>query len=164
MATIGRGKSRSGTATRAKPARKALRTPDLSLEEWPGSGRADKAPIIEPDRDPITEHQQDPVIEPAGPNEALAASQSDLAKLQAARRARLIKAGAVTAIVLILIVFVLQNAQPTEMDLLFWTVSTPVIWVIVGSALLGALAGYLVGRPDRKLLLHGPSRRQEDTR
>ena len=97
-------------------------------------------------------------------NEALAASQSDLAKLQKARRSRLIKAIVLTAIALVFITFILQNAAPIDLRILAWTVSVGLIWVLVAAAVLGALAGYLVGRPPKHLLLHGPSRRQEDTR
>jgi uncharacterized integral membrane protein len=96
--------------------------------------------------------------------EALAASQADLAKLRAVRRARLIKASILAAIAVVFITFVLQNATPVGLKVLGWTVSVRLIWVIVASMLLGAVAGYLVGRPDKQLLLHGPSRRQEDPR
>jgi uncharacterized integral membrane protein len=99
-----------------------------------------------------------------GVDQALAASQSDLAKLQAARRRRLIKAAVLTAIALVFIMFILQNANPVDMRVLAWTVSVRLIWIIVAAALLGALAGYVVGRPDKNLLLHGPTRRQEDPR
>ncbi len=96
--------------------------------------------------------------------EALAASQADLAKLRDVRRARLIKASILAAIAVVFITFVLQNASPVALKILGWTLTVRLIWVIVVSALLGAGAGYLVGRPDKELLLHGPSRRQEDPR
>ncbi len=118
-------------------------------------------PVVE-QVEPVVEKVDEPA-EKGGVEAALAASQSDLAKLQAARRSRLIKAIALTAIALIFIVFILQNAKPVDMRVLGWTVSVLLIWVIVASALLGALAGYLVGRPDKRLLLHGPSRREDDT-
>jgi uncharacterized integral membrane protein len=105
---------------------------------------------------------KDPVVEAGSPKAALAASETDLAKLQAARRARVIKAVALTAIAVVFITFVLQNAGPVGVRLLAWTVSVRLIWVIVASAVLGALAGYLVGRPEKRLLLHGPNRREED--
>ncbi|MGH8976321.1 MAG: lipopolysaccharide assembly protein LapA domain-containing protein, partial [Acidimicrobiia bacterium] len=119
-------------------------------------------PVVEKDG-PVVE-KDGPVAERGGAEQALAASQADLAKLRLVRRARLIKAAILTFIALILITFVLQNAHPVGVQLAFWTVSVGLIWVIVASVLLGAVAGYLVGRPDKELLLHGPSRRQEDPR
>ena len=178
MATIGRGDSKSvtdmggGTGIKAaeSDAAKIAKGVDDPIVERGNPKQAD--PVTEtgdPKRaDPVPEAkspdrlQGDEVVGTADPNKALAASETDLAKLQAARRARLIKAGILTAIALILIAFVLQNAQPVAVKLLGWTVSIRLIWVIVASALLGAVAGYLVGRPDKQILLHGPSRREED--
>jgi uncharacterized integral membrane protein len=121
--------------------------------------------VVEPAKSdaPVVEVAvDDPVLGPASPQKALAASETDLAKLQAARRARVIKAAVLTAIALIFITFVLQNAGAVGVRLLAWTVSIRLIWVIVASAVLGALGGYVVGRPDKRLLLHGPNRRDED--
>ena len=115
-------------------------------------------------RDPAGRPSKGGPPDTGGVDEALAASQSDLAKLQKARRARVIKAIALTMIAIVFIIFILQNDSPMELRLLAWTVSVQLIWVIIPAALLGALAGYLVGRPPKHLLLHGPSRRQEDTR
>jgi uncharacterized integral membrane protein len=106
--------------------------------------------------------EADPFVDSDDPKKALAASEIDLAKLQAVRRARVIKAVALTAIALVLIVFVLQNAGPVDVRLIAWTVPIRLIWVIVASVLLGAVAGYLVGRPDKQLRLHGPNRRDKD--
>jgi uncharacterized integral membrane protein len=128
-------------------------------------------PVPQPQPAPVKAADPPPTKRPAagtrgegGVDEALAASQIDLDKLQAARRSRLIKAGVLTAIALVFIAFILQNATPVGLRVLAWTFAVRLIWIIVASALLGALAGYLVGRPDKNLLLHGPSRRQEDPR
>jgi uncharacterized integral membrane protein len=123
-----------------------------------------KKPAVERKKRTVGRGRNTPAGEPQGPDVALAASQSDLAKLAAIRRARVIKAIALTAIALVLIIFVLQNADPVGVHILWGTVSVRLIWVIVASVLLGALAGYLVGRPAKNVLLHGPSRRQEDPR
>jgi uncharacterized integral membrane protein len=162
--------------TDAPPARPATVQVDPSaIKADPPPAKADPPPVkTEPRRvqaDPPAikdtgrgkDGAKDSGAEP-GVDQALAASQSDLAKLQAARRRRLIKAVVLTAIALVFIVFILQNANPVDMRVLAWTVSVRLIWIIVASALLGALAGYLVGRPDKNLLLHGPSRREEDPR
>jgi uncharacterized integral membrane protein len=130
-------------------------TPGTLSNRTPAAPAKSDAPVVDSAVD-------DPVVETGGAREALAASETDLAKLQAARRSKVIKAAILTVIALILITFVLQNAQPVGVQLLAWTVSIRLIWVIVAAAVLGALGGYLVGRPDRRLLLHGPSRREED--
>lgn len=84
-----------------------------------------------------------------------------LRKLQRARQARVVKAAVLALIGVMLITFVVQNARPVGVRLLFWTQSVHLIWVIVGSAVLGALAGYLVGRPDKNIRLHTPERPKE---
>ena len=152
-------------------------TPRPPVAETP---RPQPAPRPQPQPEPAPAPQPAPapvkMADPAGASArgargevgdekaALAASQADLAKLRAVRRARLIKASILTGIAIVFITFVLQNATPVGLKVLGWTVSVRLIWVIVVSALLGAVAGYLVGRPDKQLLLHGPSRREEDPR
>ncbi|MGH9039914.1 MAG: lipopolysaccharide assembly protein LapA domain-containing protein [Acidimicrobiia bacterium] len=174
MATNGRTQSRSETAPAATAPKPAATAPppapkkpepkkperrDIDID-----GPAEKDPVVETraEKGPVVEKSNEPVIEPVDPKKALAASKSDLARLQEARRARVIKAGILTAIALVLITFVLQNAEPVGIRLIAWTVSIRLIWVIVVSTLLGAVAGYLVGRPDKRLRLHGPNRRDED--
>lgn len=87
-----------------------------------------------------------------------------LRKLQRARQARVIKAAALALIAIALITLVIQNARPVGVRLLFWTQSVRLIWVIIGSALLGAVAGYLVARPDKNIRLHPPERPTEPER
>ena len=45
----------------------------------------------------------------------------------------------------------LQNAQPVNVHFLLFSVDIRLIWVIFGCGLLGAAAGYLIGRPDKSL-------------
>ena len=153
----GRARTQDGPPLGSAPAKTSAMTPAKTSART----KADD-PIVEDI--PRGDTPGGPAKETGGVDEALAASQSDLAKLQKARRSRVIKAIALTAIALVFIMFILQNAKPIDLRVLAWTVSVRLIWVIVAAALLGALAGYLVGRPDKNLLLHGPSRRQEDTR
>ena len=166
MATDGRIISTSGTGTDSAAGRVA-----------PAVDMIDADPDLERFDEPEIESYDDPGIEPADPgpvtsgtsgasgkadpDDALSASEKDLAKLQAATRTKIIKAAAGAALALIFIAFVLQNADPVGLNVLGWTVSVGLIWVIVASVLLGGIAGFLVGSPG-KLLLHGPSRRQED--
>ncbi|MDQ1565806.1 MAG: hypothetical protein QOF96_686, partial [Actinomycetota bacterium] len=44
-----------------------------------------------------------------------------------------------------------QNAQGVNVHLLLFSVNIRLIWVIFGCALLGGVAGYLIGRPDKSL-------------
>ena len=156
----GQGTSMSGTATKTS----STRADSKKRPALPGTGRGgrSRSTAAKSDAPVVDSVVDDPVAETGGTKAALAASQMDLAKLQAARRAKLIKAAVLTAIALIFITFVLQNAQPVGVRLLAWTVSVRLIWVIVASAVLGAVGGYLVGRPDKELRLHGPNRRDED--
>lgn len=169
MATDGRVISTSGTDT-DKAAGRVAPAVDM-IDADPELERFDE-PEMDSHDDPGIESFDDPVIEAVDPDPvtsgkadsdyALAASEKDLAKLQAATRTRVIKAVALAALGLILIAFVLQNADPVGVNVLGWTVSVGLIWVIVASVLLGTVAGFLVGRPGKQLLLHGPNRRQKD--
>jgi len=97
------------------------------------------------------------------PDVLIVANEVDLKKLEQARRSRLIKAGVVALAALLLIIFVLQNAKPVPVRLVFFTQSLRLIWLVVASAALGAVGGYFVAKPDKHLRLHGPRRRREDT-
>jgi uncharacterized integral membrane protein len=144
----------------ADPELERFDEPEMDSHDDPGIQSFDD-PVIEavdPDPNPVTSGTSGT----ADPDYALAASEKDLAKLQAATRSRVIKAVALAALGLILIAFVLQNADPVGVNVLGWTVSVGLIWVIVASVLLGAVAGFLVGRPGKQILLHGPYRRQKD--
>ena len=108
----------------------------------------------------------DPVIGAADPDsmtapvaELQALDQEHLRKLAAAQRSRVIKAVVLAVIAVFFIVFVLQNAQPVNVKLVFGTVTVRMIWVIVVAGGLGALAGFLVARPDQNIHFHLPERR-----
>ncbi|HEX6262719.1 MAG TPA: LapA family protein, partial [Actinomycetota bacterium] len=62
------------------------------------------------------------------------------------------------AIVIVLIVFVTQNLGEVPVDFVFVTESFPLIWVLIVTTLLGAVAGYLLGRPSKA------GRRERDER
>jgi uncharacterized integral membrane protein len=142
----------------ADPELERFDDPEMESHDDPGIESFDDPVIEAVDPDPVTSETS----RKAEPDDALAASEKDLAKLRAATRSRVIKAVALAALGLILIAFVLQNADPVGVNVLGWTVSVGLIWVIVASVLLGAVAGFLVGRPGKQLLLHGPNRRQKD--
>ena len=47
---------------------------------------------------------------------------------------------------IVLIVFVVQNSQEVEVDFLFTTTTTPLIFALVFAGVLGALVGWLLPR------------------
>jgi uncharacterized integral membrane protein len=47
-------------------------------------------------------------------------------------------------IVVLVLVFALQNSESTEIRFLFFTFDSPLIFVIIGAALLGATAGAIL--------------------
>jgi uncharacterized integral membrane protein len=59
---------------------------------------------------------------------------------------------AAIAVGIVILIFVIQNAQEVEVDFAFATTSTPLFFVIVISVALGALIGWLLPhvRRDRR--------------
>jgi len=51
---------------------------------------------------------------------------------------------------ILLVIFALQNAERVDVDFLVFDAKVRVVTVIVVSALLGFVAGWLVGRPSRR--------------
>lgn len=56
----------------------------------------------------------------------------------------------IAIIVLVLLAFVVANPETVPIDFLLFDVNIALIWVLVGTALLGAAAGFLFGRRSRK--------------
>jgi uncharacterized integral membrane protein len=79
-----------------------------------------------------------------------------LDRLRQDRRQKLVRAGAIVLLLVLLIVFVLQNSQPVEVHLLFVSGTPRLIWVIVFCAALGGVVGYLLARPGKSTRLHQP--------
>jgi uncharacterized integral membrane protein len=70
---------------------------------------------------------------------------------QAGRQGTNWKGWALLVVVVLLLVFVIQNSEEVEIDFLFFTsVSTPLVLALVFSALLGALIGWLAPRVRRR--------------
>ncbi len=80
--------------------------------------------------------------------------QAHLRALQKARQARVAKVIVALVFVVILIVFVIQNSKAIEVNLVFGKVMVGGIWVMLSCAVIGALVGYLIGRPGRHSKLH----------
>lgn len=56
------------------------------------------------------------------------------------------KAYAIAAVAIVLIIFVAQNSQQVEVDFIFATTETPLIFALLIAGALGALIGLLVPR------------------
>lgn len=65
---------------------------------------------------------------------------------------RQISIGAITAIVvaLLLVVLAIQNSGRVQVEILFWSGELRLIFVIIGSALLGMVVGAVVRRQMHK--------------
>lgn len=83
---------------------------------------------------------------------------SQLQNLEAERAERLAKVAQLTVIAIIFTTFVLQNAEPVSVTFLFFSLNIRLIWVIVGCGLLGGVAGYLIGRPEKSIRALIPER------
>ena len=76
---------------------------------------------------------------------------NQLQQMEARQRERLVKVAQLTLIAIVFITFVLQNSQGVDVHFLLFAVNIRLIWVIFGCGLLGGVAGYLIGRPDKSL-------------
>ena len=114
--------------------------------------------MVDVSRDPVIEvADQDTLTAPAADLQAL--DQDHIRKLVDAHRSRVIKAVVLGVIAVLFVAFVLQNARPVNVKLIVGTVTVRMIWVILASAGLGALAGFLVARPEQDIHFHLPERR-----
>ena len=70
------------------------------------------------------------------------------------------------SIVVVLIIFVIANSQPVKVNFVFLTRHPRLIWVMFACAVLGGLAGYLIGKPGRQVRVprHGRSQDQPKPR
>lgn len=64
-------------------------------------------------------------------------------------------------VIVILMIFIIANAKPEPVSFVFVTSHPKLIWVMLACALLGGIAGYLIGKPGRQVHLH--DRRGDET-
>ena len=86
---------------------------------------------------------------------------TQLQQMEARQRERLVKTAQLTLIAIIFITFVLQNAQPVNVHFLLFSLDIRLIWVIFGCGVLGGIAGFLIGRPDKSLRALLPKREKK---
>jgi uncharacterized integral membrane protein len=73
-----------------------------------------------------------------------------LAEVAKARRRRAAKALGALAVFVILLLFIVWNAQAVEVNFLVVKSHPRLIWVMVTCAVLGGVLGYLLGRPGHE--------------
>jgi uncharacterized integral membrane protein len=81
-------------------------------------------------------------------------------QLRRARQARVAKFIVVLAIVVVLIIFIVANANPVRVSYVFVTGHPRLIWVMLFCAVLGGVAGYLLGRPGKQVRFHRRDQQQ----
>ena len=86
---------------------------------------------------------------------------TQLQNLEAKRAERLVKVAQLTLIAIVFITFVLQNSQGVNVHFLLFAVNIRLIWVIFGCGVLGGVAGYLIGRPEKSLRSLMPQREKK---
>jgi len=91
------------------------------------------------------EHEDEP---PHGPDIDPVEHQRQLHK---ARQARIAKFLVVLFLVVILVVFIVQNSKPTRIDYVFFHRETRLIWIMLTCAVIGGIVGFLIGRPGKQL-------------
>lgn len=123
-----------------------------------GSNRASRAPEASVAEPTTTVPADDAVLAATNTQRALSPDmprvawlRTQLQQMEARQRERLVKVAQLTAIAIVFITFVLQNAQGVNVHFLLFAVNIRLIWVIFGCAFLGGVAGYLIGRPDKSL-------------
>jgi len=89
--------------------------------------------------------------EASGTGEPSGSAPSDVQAARRAIRRRLIQAVALLVLVVILVAFVIENSTRVKISFVFFTREVRPIWLMLTCAALGALVGFLLGRPGRQL-------------
>ena len=71
--------------------------------------------------------------------------------LQRARQGRVVKLLVALFLVVVFIVFIIQNSDRTKIDYVFFHRDTRLIWIMLACGILGGIVGYLVGRPGKQI-------------
>ena len=143
--------SAAGATARARIAA-ARRSSAKRAGTRPKAAKADAAvadPTVAATDDVMAASNAQKAINPDMPRVAWLRTQ--LQNIEAQRAERLMKVGQLALIAIIFITFVLQNAQPVNVHFLLFSLNIRLIWVIFGCGVLGGIAGYLIGRPDKSL-------------
>ena len=123
---------RAGTRPKAKPDTSSIAEPTVTATD-----------------DVLAASNAQRAINPDMPRVAWLRAQ--LQHLEARRAERVVKVAQLTLIAIVFITFVLQNADPVNVHFLVFSLNIRLIWVIFGFVVLGGVAGYLIGRPEKSL-------------
>jgi uncharacterized integral membrane protein len=93
-------------------------------------------------------------MEPVPGSPEAQADRQHMDQLRKARQARVAKFLVILAIIVILAIFIVANAKPVRVSYVFVTGHPKLIWVMLFCAILGGLAGYLLGRPGKQVKFH----------
>jgi uncharacterized integral membrane protein len=104
-----------------------------------------RKPVMGPDSEPVQ-----PIADAHEAHEAREAADRE-------RRARIGKGIVGLLLLIILILFITTNVESTKVHFVFFSGTLPLIWVMLGCAIIGGVVGFLLGRPGRQL----PGRRDE---
>jgi uncharacterized integral membrane protein len=63
-----------------------------------------------------------------------------------------IKVGIGLLLLVIFILFIIQNSRPVEVNFVFFRADIRLIWVFLGCAVIGGIIAWLVGRPRRRAM------------
>ncbi|HEX2031815.1 MAG TPA: LapA family protein [Actinomycetota bacterium] len=71
-------------------------------------------------------------------------------ELAAHRRATIAKVVVGLVLLVLFLIFVIQNSEPVRVSFIFTDAEIALVWVFLGCAVFGGLIAYLVGRPGRR--------------
>ena len=72
-------------------------------------------------------------------------------QLQQHRQRRVAKLLVALFLVVIFVVFIVQNSRPTRIDYVFFHRDTRLIWIMLACGIIGGVVGFLVGRPGKQV-------------
>ena len=87
-----------------------------------------------------------------------------LEQLRRHRQSRVGKLVVALVILVILLIFVLSNADSVQVNFVVTDRQAPLIWVMLACALLGAIIGFIVGRPGKAFRFRREEEAEEEER
>lgn len=91
-----------------------------------------------------------PEEQPGRPGEDRPTDRLTAAQLERRRRGTIAKVVLAVVILVLFLIFIIQNSDSVEVSFVLTTAEIPLVWVFLGCALIGAAVAYLVGRPGRR--------------
>ncbi len=90
--------------------------------------------------------------EPAGGTERDEAAKPGRPVEPPSDRTVAVKVVVALALIVLFILFIIQNAGPVEIDFVFVRADVGLIWVFLGCAIIGGIVAWLIGRPRRRAM------------